>query len=290
MKLKSKLILAAASLMVLSGAAAGTSAFAWFTANANATATSNFAVASNTDTLKIAAACEGAVSSTLFTEAHDADNNSTSLTATSARLTDVSGNGLDFYKPTFDTTKVINTITAVTSEGTSNYLNYLDVTLTFTRTNSGSAMALFLTTQTAVSQTGSKDLYKAIRIAILDQTQTENSKIVCYYADQDESGSMLYSADVANKAGEEVNSTNLATYPLLNNIIWNTGTPLADVTDATAATISQPGYLGQIAAGATEKVLHARIWVEGMDSDCSNTTSGGTFNVNLGFSGVKVNS
>lgn len=54
MKLKSKLVLAASSLLVLSGAAAGTSAFAWFTANSNAyTKFSSATVQSHMEDLKV---------------------------------------------------------------------------------------------------------------------------------------------------------------------------------------------------------------------------------------------
>ncbi|MCI2069073.1 MAG: hypothetical protein LKJ88_05805 [Bacilli bacterium] len=286
MKLKSKLILAAASLMVLSGAAAGTSAFAWFTANQFATATASYAVKSNTDDLSVTMAMSSDAAG-YFTVAKDSTTGNSTATSTNAKLTDISGSGKNFWKVTFDSTNNPNGAVAITSEkkdGT-DFLYYLNMTLTFGHTNGTEPMAVFLSSTSAFSQVASgKEAYKAARLAILS---SDDSAVVAYYAPQDAAAdlTMLYGTTAATEA---VNDTTLTTSPLSNNIL--TSAYATDATDATASTATQAGYLGQIAAGsASTLVLHARIWLEGTDANCGNVNLGGIFSASLVFNGTKVN-
>ena len=99
MKIKSKLILAASSLLVLSGVAAGTSTFAWFTANQSSTVdVTSIGVYTNTNELSIGVTPQDGV----FTANSGVDTTDYSyaadLAVENSSLTDVSGNGVDLYK------------------------------------------------------------------------------------------------------------------------------------------------------------------------------------------------
>ena len=98
MKLRSKLLLSATCLLTISVAATATSAYAWFVSNRQATvAINNANVKTNATNLKIA----GVTQATGDTASFDTTAVSGALNpVTSAvTITDISGNGKDFYKP-----------------------------------------------------------------------------------------------------------------------------------------------------------------------------------------------
>jgi hypothetical protein len=114
MKLRNKLALAACSLMIVSGAAATTSVFAWYTAVRNTELKVNsIGAISQTGTLSVTY-----VDSTNITKKTTADTGDDITLESAKYLTDVSGDGSSdtFVKPMFDGTGSTNpTSTASTS-------------------------------------------------------------------------------------------------------------------------------------------------------------------------------
>jgi len=301
MKIKSKLILAATSLLVLSGVAAGTSTFAWFTVNQLATVdVTSMTVNTNTDSLKMVVT--PTESDIFVTNAGTDPDSSYEAVATSEGnlLTDVSGPGVQLFKgsTTTTTTTSVDEATSVTTTSTTTTLdgsttveekapNCFDFKIAFSNTNPDKAMAVFLSYTSTISPTADNDADKALansmRVAILDSTSTAS---LAYYAPNESTTSQIVTGiDGAVSAGAATASDlGLETYS--QNLLLNTYG--ADYNDAsTSTTASAPGYLGTIPTGVDNNlIVVARIWLEGTDLDCSNTALEGNAAVNLIFNGV----
>lgn len=283
MKIKSKLILAASSLLVLSGVAAGTSTFAWFTANQTATAeVTSIGVNTNTDELSMAVTAEdttifpnntGEEPDSLFVAATDAEND---------QLTDVSGSGVDLYKGTVDTDGVVGG--SYTIPFTAPYCFNFDVT--FTNSNPDKAMAVFLSSTSSINPTTEADendeaLAKSMRVAILNSAKNES---LAYYAPNDSATSQILTGTGGALSTSNANASDLDLTTNDQNILLSDYT--TDYTDDTATTTADAkGYIGTIPATQSLQVT-ARIWIEGTDADCDNVALTGNVGVNLVFNGV----
>ena len=281
MKLKSKLILAAASLMVLSGAAAGTSAFAWFTANTAATATLNGTGVANVDQLNIAAAAEAKtateVTNTTGTGSSNTVANQTfvAIAGKSNALTDVSSQGNIFYKQSST-----GTYYAVNTAETNYPLPYYyQFAVTFSHTNTTKSMAIFLSHTSSITSNHASqlvDIKNVARVAILD-----GDNLVAFYApNRDLKTNNTYrkylglneSSAIAEKEIYTDATTNVCATGYKMNVLDSSYT--TDVTDvSTGVTANQPGYLCTLTGTGTTatKTLTVRIWLEGEDPDCINT-------------------
>jgi len=282
MKIKSKLILAASSLLVLSGVAAGTSTFAWFTTNQKATVdVTSIGVNTNTDELKMDVAAEdsdiftentGTAPDSLFVAATEADND---------QLTDVSGSGVDLYKATVDNDGNITGYQSIAYVAP--YCFNFDIT--FTNTNPEKDMAVFLSSTSSIDPTTSDDvedeaLANSMRVAILNSTKDES---LAYYAPNEADTSIIIdSVGTVTDTNADASDLDLVTND--QNILLNDYT--TDYNDATATTTADAkGYIGTIPAGVSLEVT-ARIWIEGTDADCDNDALEGNVGVNLVFNGV----
>jgi hypothetical protein len=300
MKLKSKLILAASSLLVLSGVAAGTSTYAWFTANQKATVHfDEVGVHNNQGALKIAGSVATASGEGLTGGSATAAD---ALTFTSAekaagdglnKITDVSGNGINFFKADI----VDGAVTSAAAVTTAFPYCY-EMDLTFTTTNS-SAQSVFLSYTSTISNATTKlatepDIARCVRAAIVSGTSVR-----AYFCPNDtvatgasDNGYKYISAVSSTTVTYSEYSAMLAT-GYTQNVLDSTY--VADATDATTATKSQKGYIGDITAGGSLEVKLI-VWIEGNDADCVNVTSEGvdngilsqTFNANFVFNGVSV--
>jgi hypothetical protein len=277
MKLKSKLVLAASSLLVLSGAAMGTGAYAWFTANQAATIATNFNVNANVGGLKIAVV----------------DNNSTKLTPGTAtdtsaaftagadatkKLTDISSDGNVFIKATLGSDNSVTGGVAKTA-----VLPYcFNFTATFTSTNSAKPMAVFLSGKSSFDVGGTKGatLSGAYRAAVLS---SDGTSVLAYYAPFDATADLKYLGTAAPYSEKAL--------PPTTNVLDSTyysETGANDYTDITGTTTaSAKGYVGTIAAGSS-LVLKLRFWIEGTDAQAINANNGNVTSLNMIFNGVST--
>lgn len=282
MKIKSKLILAASSLLVLSGVAAGTSTFAWFTTNQLATVeVTSIGVNTNTDELSMTVTPED---SDIFTENSGTAPDSLFVTATEAdndQLTDVSGSGVDLYKATVDDDGKITGYHSIAYVAP--YCFNFDIT--FTNTNPEKDMAVFLSSTSSIDPTTPGDvndvpLANSMRVAILNSTKDES---LAYYAPNEaDTSRIIDSVGTVTDTNADASDLDLVTND--QNILLNDYT--TDYNDATATpTADAKGYIGTIPAGVSLEVT-ARIWIEGTDADCDNYALEGNVGVNLVFNGV----
>lgn len=178
MKLKSKLVLAASALLVLSGAAAGTGTYAWYTANRQVSlAISNIGAQAQVTNLSVALKTDSTNTVTLDTKAANDD-----ITLKSdVKLTDVSGNGAGtFAKPIVGPVKDItatsnivgwwaNQATYTAAHASTGW--YQKFTLTFTATGT-EPVSLFLSPTSTVTDHASSALstQNAVRYSAMINT------------------------------------------------------------------------------------------------------------------------
>ena len=176
MKLRSKLLLSATCLLTISVAATATSAYAWFTASRQAfVSATGMNVKSDVDEIFIQ-------------EVKDNSSAAKDIQLSTPVLgTDVSGNGVNLYKPSFKNAdaSIANSIDKVNSYDDVNKLHYFnEFKIKFTKENQAVTTGLFLShTSTIEKVNGSSvDLSGAYRVAILDSTSTT---LLAYYAPKD---------------------------------------------------------------------------------------------------------
>ena len=299
MKIKSKLILAASSLLVLSGVAAGTSTFAWFTANQSATiAASTMTVDADIDELSITATAEDSG----FTASGDATER-TFTGGTSTKLTDVSGNGITFFKASTINGVYTNSSTEMSSNLTPTSFTFA---VKFTRTNTANDMAIFLSNESSITANNPEtpadvSLADSARVAILN---TDGSESLAYYAPNEDTVAGLEDIiTAANTVAVKPSATNLKLTNNVQNILANDnfGTEYwTDYNDAdgvaaksaaaaghtATSTSAQIGYIGTIASFETTLNVRIRVWLEGQDADCDNDAKGGAIDAKFIFNGV----
>lgn len=294
MKLRSKLLLSATCLLTISVAATATSAYAWFTANRQAfVSATGMNVKSDVDEVFIEEVKEGS-SSTASKEIE---------LSTPVLGTDVSGNGVNLYKPSFKNAdaSIANSIVKVNSYDDVNKLHYFnEFKIKFTKENQAVTTGLFLSHTSTIkkasgSQQNDPDLSGAYRVAILDSTATT---LLAYYAPYD-------TATGTDGGMEFVKSTKLTEGKLDKKYVSVSELGLtgdyasnlldssfnADITDVNkpVAKNAPKSYLGTIdkTNGLT---LVVRIWCEGTDGDCKTDNLKGKVDVNLVFNGVTMGS
>lgn len=309
MKLKNKILLAASGLLVLSGAAATTGAFAWFTATRTATvAGTGYKVQSNTTDLSIAAS--------LSNGGESPDKGTVSGQSvtfeTAYNLTDVSGDGLTFVKAEFDSTnKEPKGYTALAVQKTKSapYSYWIDITLTFTATGARQ-LGIFISDYTFSATTAQDgDIYKAGRVAFLDSGKTN----LIGYAAPNGAGTTLNDGKT-EKTLNYVKGTNSESVTTYNEVAVSTLTDaakvvhngkvdketFAPVTDAEYGNVSSwtfatNGYIGSTSKD-TKNTLSVveRIWLEGTDDACGgkdnndSTNLGHSFGLDINFYGVAL--
>jgi len=296
MKTRSKLIVALSSLLAVTAGAAATSTFAWFTSTRTATVTFTQATAysDNGDlTVKYINPAETEV----FNACSVSDYASTlpiTNTTSYGLMTDISGNGVTFYKPTMtpDATdanqKFVNgTAPIVVNSSTKQY--YVEFGLEFKNNNTSGNVSVYYNNNSKVEAgagsdaTANSDVILASRIAFLTRTGTAGSYVytlVGYWnPNSDTNPVYMNSATVAS------NSISTAPCdggtPLTNYLA---GTPVT-VTKADDTGASKQLLLSNIAAAGTAQIF-VRMWLEGTSSKCINAAKAGTAKLTLGFSGI----
>jgi len=279
MKAKNKVLLMSVGLVLFSGMAAVGSTFAWFSAIQNASVSFNTATIETKDNnLSVV------YKSSLNTGISDSvTGNSIELTGAN-KVTDISGDGINFYKPLWDaaldspSARVAYDIVQVGETVADGY--YIDFTLTISRSSIGtSGMKVYLGNGTeiaAVTSADSEDEQAVLgsRLAVLDSL---GAVILVYAPDAD--GSYNY---ITPATGESLYSVADFDSVALTGVV-NSFATYTTVTAADAGTVA----IADLSTATTADVTF-RAWLEGEDADTINDAIGGVFSIALKLYGLAV--
>ncbi|MFA5443344.1 MAG: hypothetical protein WC286_05715 [Bacilli bacterium] len=283
MNKKNKVLITSIGLAIFSGIAATSSTFAWFSAVQNASVSFNSATVEYEEN-DLSVAYLSSLNTGIV-----AGGTANALTLTGAnKVTDISGNGLNFYKPlwnaTLDTPSArvaydIETLAMASAGDADGY--FVDFTLTISRTDTGSnGMMVYLgdgTEITAATPANAED-EKAVlgaRLAVIDAS---DSLLLTYAPDADGSHDYIVAAaaeTLYSVTGYEVVSDTSVVSSFVN---YNTN-DLAVAGGAVA--------IADLSATTSAPVTF-RAWLEGEDADTVNAAVGGVFNIDLKIYGLSV--
>lgn len=307
MKLKSKLVLAASSLLVLSGVAAGTGAYAWYSANRqvglqtnNITASAEVtALSAEVITHDPASDPADSLKGTLTSSGNTLSSNDANTPLSFAftqKLTDVSGIGNGaFYKPMFGTgsyqDNVTNGVDSIDPKAASNVIGswdestyesmypytiwYLSFQIKFKATGT-EKVSLYLDGHSTVTDTTDS----ALPVAAAARFSAYNGTTELLYANPNGTGGE-YVTGVSNNAY----TNGIASTKIVDDTI-STGfftvkkiygganlslrsSPSTGLVSYNSYTV---GYLGDLSpadhSGSDSLTITFNVWIEGSDDDC----------------------
>ena len=276
MKNKKQLMFGTLALVLLSGIAASSTTLAWFTTTRTASLNFTSATIENKSSNLVV----NYVESLNNFDTVGATQNAIALTGGN-KVTDISGDGLSFYKPVWadnDATvaSVINDVTG-TADG-----HYIDFLLHITRENINATtpvgFKVYLGAGTAISPLDSGnqkdvDAVKASRMAVIsyDDAARSNPAVVHLHAPEAEPAATHLAVNASETAygiaGYELKDVSTT----LNSAAFNTATKQADATYEIADLTSD-----------SEAYVGFRFWIEGTDAETTNAKAlGGMFKVAL---------
>lgn len=307
MKLNRKLFISSLGLLGLSAVAMSTATYAWFTVDKTASMTA-------TATIKAEAGVEiGNLASGGHT-AHDYTSSGT-IELGAHELTDISGNGVSFFKPVFASDNIA--FSAVDTIGYSSDAklgwagNYITVALTF-RSNKPYHVLVGQSTdiiEGALAPAARIALFDGGKVSTANTTPTlANLKQVLYSGDAPE---YFISADTAESTvthtgtGDDLEvATGYSTWDAVQDDSETTTLVHSDVVDSKYGTLALAKTAGlnsltvlqdeggtyTVGTGATAKTFPnftgtviATIWVDGVDPECVNSIINGSLTVTLPF-------
>lgn len=312
MKLRSKLLLSATCLLTISVAATATSAYAWFISNRQAELKLIGAeVKTNATNLYIGGTGTTGLANgnTVGFDAYSSTNKKTEISAATQSTvvaTDISGNGVSFFKPNLApdfTNKNLkaSSIVSVENDKPAGKYYYHQFELTFTQSNVNVTTGVYLSHESLIKQTpveGSStttNIEKAVRVAFLDPTKSGNDSLLLYWAPYEtttgESQTMpntylkAASEDPVNMS--DTNDTAVGPISDITNGKYLDSSFKKDVDDASTDKTTNKSKLLELTNG-DPKTVRVRVWFEGMDSDCTTAITNSTIDVNLKFNGVNM--
>ncbi len=274
MNKKNKVLLSAVGLVLLSGIAATSSTFAWFTTVR--TASINYTEATVTSA---SGNLVVAYKSSQNTVTGNTVDNVTTITGANS-ITDISGDGKTFYKPVWavptTTASVINTVS--TADGF-----YVDFTVTVSRDNTLAQNGFKVYLGAGTEIVGKTDSNQALNDSVVPATRLavlgSDGEVVLRWAPVAET-SPKYLVDGTGAYGT-------TTHQVQADSALKTG---AITTETTIAAADAAGYLvADLASGTLASTdLTFRIWIEGEDAQTVNAIIGGVFNVNIALYALEV--
>lgn len=273
MNKKNKVLLSTVGLLLLSGIAATSSTFAWFTTVR--TAKVNFGDAEVvTKSGNLAISYAGSANTGV---GHTQAGEVVTITGTN-QVTDISGDGKTFYKPVWadsiaNVASVINDVTAP-ADG-----HYVDFKIKVSRENDidDNGLKVYLGAGTEiVGKYDSDPVQKALndsvvaatRLAVLD----DDGDVILRWAPEEEDSPEYL---VAGSGAYETNTHQLESDEILKS---------GEISDYTTIAAADAGgfMVADLATGdKTETVITFRAWIEGEDAQTVNDIIGGVFNVNI---------
>lgn len=284
---KNKVLLTSIGLAIFTGIAATSTTFAWFTTTQNA----SLSYSSATVTTKDNSLAVQYKSSKNTLSNSEAVENEIVLTGAN-QITDISGDGLNFYKPkwnAYDTpsNRLADSISEVGAVSADGY--YVDFTITISRTTSGSnGMKVYLGPQTEIEAASSdaEDVtaVAAARLAVIgysDGSSTTGNASVKFIYVEDDDAEYKHLAPVD---GEEIYSVeDYDSVAVSSPVIDEAFVEYTSIVAADAGTIAIADL-----SSVTSVDVTFRAWLEGEDADAVNAAIGGIFNVNLDLYGLTV--
>lgn len=295
MNKKNKVLLTIMGLVVLSGIAATSSTFAWFTTVRSAMVSfSNATVETKENDLHVSYVSSlNAVSimdlDGASTSAADGDTINNLIISGANRVTDISGDGLQFYKPVWKAANyganlVADSIEPITLAAAGDADGYLvDFTLRIARGSdhegTSGALKVYFDEGTGIfpKTTADADInaVAATRMAII-----VDGVAIYYYAQNEETtyNYLTNTGDDTDVLYEVEEFTNTEELP---DVVVGTPDPFGyepTVTEAGSA-----GYVPFLTLNDATDTVDAtfRFWIEGEDTDAINTAIGGVFEVVL---------
>ena len=285
MNKKNKILITSIGLALFSGIAATSSTFAWFSTVQNASVSFNSAtVEYEENDLSVAFA------SSLNTGIV-AGGTANALTLTgSNKVTDISGNGLNFYKPLWDaaldtpSARVaydIKTLAMASAGDADGY--FVDFTLTISRTDTGAnGMMVYLgagTEITAATPADPEDEQAVLgaRLAVINDS---DALLLTYAPDADDVGGHNY---IVAATGEELYS--VADFDIASDT--SVVSSFTNYTTNAAAAAASAVAIADLSTATSANVTF-RAWLEGEDPDTINDAIGGVFNIDLKIYGLSV--
>lgn len=284
MNKKNKILISAAGMLVLTAAAASASTFAWFTTVRNATINySQAEVYSSSSDLTVAWK-----SSLLTTVAHaSADEQNISVTGVH-RITDISGNGQNFYKPIWNSSdtdsSTADSVTTLLTSGigaADGY--YVDFTLTISQSAAATGnMNVYVGGATTITPHTADDpqdeaAVNCARLAVLDES---SAPVFIWTPDADDASYNYVSEEVGQTwktvSGYTSNSQTAA-FDVADNFRAGALTTYTTTALATAANVRPIVTLYGTDATTPDNSddITIRAWIEGEDPECENVTAGG---------------
>lgn len=277
MNKKNKVLLGAIGLVLLSGIAATSSTFAWFTTVRTASISYSKATVQSSDG-NLAIEYLSSLNNWSGTPSYDEEANKVTI-AGANKVTDISGDGKTFYKPVWttpvSTASSIETVPTTGDPGVADGF-YIDFTVRLSRDNAvaENGLKVYLGTGTTIAPKDSssdkdKGAVKAARLAVIDHE--ENVK-VRWAPEEETEAKYITTGDDSLYGVSDFKTTTDSTYKH------------GEITSADSkAAADQAGFLvADLSKGvANEANVTFRIWLEGEDKDCDNDILGGVFNVNI---------
>lgn len=300
MNKKNKLLLSSVGLLLVSGFAATASTFAWFTTVRSASV--NFSSATITTNN---AGLEVKYNDSKSYSTMSATNDGNNITLTGGnKVTDISGNGVNFYKPTWNAKSLesnliadkIDKINYKTKKGADKY--FVDFALDITRTGSTTGQSVdedvnglmvFLGSNTRITakdpaKPADVQAVKAARLAVVDA----DDNVVRTLSPETET---TYSF-IEEKAGAVKEVYGLDGYGFkdygtgeVQNSFPVTGSNVDAVKDSALIADLSWDTEGKAIKTVT---LNFRAWIEGTDKDAINIAIGGVFNIELDIYALEV--
>lgn len=277
MNKKNKVLLGAIGLVLLSGIAATSSTFAWFTTVRTASISYSEATVQSSDG-NLAIDYQSSLNTWSGAPSYDAEANKVTI-AGANKVTDISGDGKTFYKPVWttpvSTASSIETVPTTGSPGVADGF-YIDFTVRLSRDNAvdENGLKVYLGTGTTIAPKDPENpkdtgAVKAARLAVIDH----EGDVKVRWAPEEETGAKYITTGTGPLYG-------VSDFETTTDSNYKHG----EITSADSkAAADDAGFLVCDLSKdvANERDVTFRIWLEGEDKDCNNDILGGVFNVNI---------
>jgi hypothetical protein len=308
MKNKTKLVLGLAALTAVTAGVATTSTLAWFTTTRTASVSfQEIGIYGATGDLGISLLKAGTYG---YKGSEGGSGNNLTVTSTTNSITDISGNGAQFYKPTWDplSSSIATSIVSVTNGSNTAHDNYYYVQffLVLSNSSTANAMNVYLSKGTAItsSDTNNLNAAHAARVAIFNYNTTEKTASSTIATTETPSRVLTDGTDttfayLSSSASGSVYST--ATNGFINTTVLGdiTTNKMVKVSDATAVTSTEPStetnhsdekaFVTTVPAGTASAAGKAyvgfSIWLEGESAHAVNAAAKETLGVTIHLTG-----
>lgn len=286
--MKKRKIGTAITIVFVSAIAATSGTLAWFSTVRSATINYNEAKILTTDSSLLVDYKSSL--NTMATPTKQALTDTTIITIASPQVvTDVSGNGLNLYRPMWAQTSVsASSIQTIATSGAAGVADgyYIDFTVTFSRSSmDSSGMKVFLGPDTKIAPKNSATaedagIVKAVRMAVINYSDgsidTGTPRLNFLYATEAVADPKYIEADGASSA------YGVAGYKVTSGVSLITGTLTQKYTIATAEAVA-PAIADLFGTGPTDGVedVTFRFFVEGEDPHAVDANLGGVFTIDL---------